>query len=64
MQFTKKGYVVVGARLEPVSQAHKVRVTLYVRDTGIGVAAEDVPKLFQSYSQAKVEHGRRGPRAA
>ncbi|KAJ3414163.1 hypothetical protein HDV05_007025 [Chytridiales sp. JEL 0842] len=44
---------------DPVmSPKHQVLVRFEVEDTGIGVAKEDIPKLFKAYSQANASIGR------
>lgn len=50
VKFTEKGYVSVQAEL--LNQSGKqVRLKISVRDTGIGIAQEDMQYLFQSFSQ-------------
>ncbi len=51
VKFTDKGEVVliVSSRPEP---AGKAEITFAVRDTGIGLSAEGMSRLFQSFSQA------------
>jgi signal transduction histidine kinase/CheY-like chemotaxis protein len=59
VKFTAAGEVVVGGRLEPLpgdaeQPAHpvgQIRVELSVTDTGIGIPAERMGRLFQSFSQ-------------
>ncbi len=52
IKFTEKGEIVV--RIRPQSQPSKGRIHLQVgvQDTGIGIPAETISKLFQSFTQA------------
>gem|GEM_PF-2391086 len=51
VKFTAKGEIEVKA--EPVDIHDKqVRIAFTVRDTGIGIADDQLPRLFQSFSQA------------
>lgn len=54
LKFTKKGEVVISIRKEGETDD---RVTLYfeVLDTGIGIPAEKIEKIFKSYEQAGVD---------
>jgi len=49
VKFTAAGEVVVGGRLEVIPNG--VRVALSVTDTGIGIPAERMDRLFRSFSQ-------------
>ncbi|HQG29577.1 MAG TPA: response regulator, partial [Candidatus Ozemobacteraceae bacterium] len=51
VKFTERGEIIIG--VEPQSQTeHAVELHFWVRDTGIGMTAEQQAKLFQSFSQA------------
>ncbi|MBP7635365.1 response regulator, partial [Candidatus Ozemobacteraceae bacterium] len=51
VKFTEQGEIIIG--VEPRHQdAHAVELHFWVRDTGIGMTAEQQKKLFQSFSQA------------
>jgi PAS domain S-box-containing protein len=50
IKFTDRGEVVVGAAVLEQSEAGVV-VQIEVRDTGIGIAEDAVPRLFQPFSQ-------------
>jgi CheY-like chemotaxis protein/HPt (histidine-containing phosphotransfer) domain-containing protein len=57
VKFTAKGEVVVEVRIaqsEPGQEPDTMSVVLHfsVRDTGIGIPAERLPRLFRSFSQA------------
>lgn len=45
-KFTEKGSVTLGMRLEPGD-----RISLYVTDTGIGIAPTDQERVFEEFSQ-------------
>ena len=50
VKFTHQGEVFVAVDSEPVD-ATTQRIHFAVKDTGIGIAAEHLPRLFQSFSQ-------------
>ena len=51
VKFTEKGEVVLTVAARPLADA-KSEITFAVRDTGIGLAADAMSRLFQSFSQA------------
>jgi CheY-like chemotaxis protein len=51
VKFTEAGEVVLTASSKPIA-ADRVELTFSVRDTGIGLSAEVMSRLFQSFSQA------------
>jgi GAF domain-containing protein/CheY-like chemotaxis protein len=51
VKFTETGEVVLTLQSAPISEGH-VELTFSVRDTGIGLSAENMSRLFQSFSQA------------
>ncbi|HEY4137870.1 MAG TPA: GAF domain-containing protein [Casimicrobiaceae bacterium] len=51
VKFTDKGEVVLTVTSTPISSG-KVDLTVAVRDTGIGLSAEGMNRLFQSFTQA------------
>jgi two-component system, sensor histidine kinase and response regulator len=63
VKFTESGEVAVRIRMEDSAQVQegKNRITLRfsVSDTGIGMTAEEIGKLFQSFSQADVSTTRK-----
>ena len=50
VKFTHQGEVLVTVDADPVGEG-RVCVQLAVKDSGIGIAAEHLPRLFQSFSQ-------------
>ncbi len=50
VKFTAEGEVVVSVKAEPV-ESGRTRLTFAVTDTGIGIPAEGLPRLFRSFSQ-------------
>jgi GAF domain-containing protein/CheY-like chemotaxis protein len=51
VKFTESGEVVLSVVAKPVS-SDRVELTFSVRDTGIGLSADEMSRLFQSFSQA------------
>lgn len=51
IKFTEKGYVELAADLEGMPEG-KAKVRISVRDSGIGVAPDKLPLLFQRFQQA------------
>jgi len=58
MKFTEKGEVVLSVRAEPAADG-RVELVFGVRDTGIGIPAEAMGRLFQSFSQVDASTTRR-----
>jgi signal transduction histidine kinase/DNA-binding NarL/FixJ family response regulator len=52
VKFTEKGGVTVTVRAAP-AEGGAMRLEIAVRDTGIGIAPEDLSRLFQQFSQAE-----------
>ncbi len=58
VKFTERGEVVVKVSSRPLSGAlHEIEIA--VRDTGIGIAPHEIPRLFQAFSQADASTTRR-----
>ena len=58
VKFTERGEVVLTVAASPVA-AGQVELSFAVRDTGIGLSAEGMGRLFQSFSQADSSTTRR-----
>jgi len=58
LKFTHAGQVKVSLRSRPL-QGRKVELTLVVSDTGVGIPAESLPRLFEPFSQAESSTARR-----
>jgi PAS domain S-box-containing protein len=58
VKFTHQGEVFVSVDSERVDATHE-RVHFAVRDSGIGIAAEHLPRLFQSFTQVDASTTRR-----
>lgn len=59
IKFTDRGSVLVKVDMANPNP-DRPQVTIAVRDTGIGIAAEQLPRLFQPFTQLDVERARRG----
>jgi CheY-like chemotaxis protein len=57
VKFTEIGHVSVAASWQAIDSA--ARVTISVTDTGIGIAPEAIPQLFQKFTQADASITRR-----
>ena len=51
VKFTSRGYVLVSVECRPAPQG-KACLTFRIQDTGIGIPADTIPSLFQSFTQA------------
>ncbi len=52
-KFTDKGEILIGLKAHPVAEDERFyRYHFYVQDTGIGIAADKLDKLFESFQQA------------
>ncbi|HVS51362.1 MAG TPA: PAS domain S-box protein [Opitutaceae bacterium] len=58
VKFTERGEVVLSLRVEPGADG-MVELAFAVRDTGIGIPPEGMPRLFQSFSQVDTSTTRR-----
>jgi signal transduction histidine kinase/CheY-like chemotaxis protein len=58
LKFTKTGEVVLSARVERQDET-SYSIAIDVRDTGIGIAPEQLPRLFLSFNQADASISRR-----
>lgn len=60
VKFTQAGQVVLRVRGEPLSsspdQSVSLRLHFVVEDTGIGIAASEIEKVFQPFKQLPLEH--------
>ncbi len=58
VKFTEKGHVAIRARPLPGGNGH-LRLRFEIEDTGIGIDAEALPRLFQPFEQADASSTRR-----
>ncbi|KAK7724034.1 Chk1 protein kinase [Diaporthe eres] len=58
LKFTEDGSVTIGSRLDSETN-DKATLTFWVKDTGIGISAEQKAKLFQPFSQADTSTARK-----
>jgi len=59
IKFTPQGEIVISAERVPGAAAGQVRLRFGVRDTGIGLSAEQTGRLFQVFAQADPSISRR-----
>ena len=58
IKFTKKGHVIINIQVK--EEDTDTAILLFeIKDTGIGIAEEAIPKLFQSFSQANLATSRK-----
>lgn len=55
IKFTDKGYVEIGCRMVSGPDDTKEYISFYVKDTGIGVAAEKQDAIFERFTQANTD---------
>lgn len=53
LKFTNEGKIETGVILKS-SQKENIRLEFYVKDTGIGVKEQDIPRLFESFHQLDI----------
>jgi signal transduction histidine kinase/CheY-like chemotaxis protein/ligand-binding sensor domain-containing protein len=58
IKFTQKGEIFIAVRLLKVS-GHDIELTFEVRDTGIGISADKLDRLFKAFSQVDSSMTRR-----
>jgi signal transduction histidine kinase/CheY-like chemotaxis protein len=58
LKFTAKGSITIGAKAEWEIES-ETRLTFWVQDTGIGIPAEQLHKLFKPFSQADTSTSRK-----
>lgn len=58
LKFTENGAISIGARVDS-DWPEKVRLTFWVRDTGIGIPPKQLEKLFKPFSQADASTARK-----
>ncbi len=51
LKFTSNGCVCINTHLQ-INDSHTARLTVIIRDNGIGIPAAQLPKLFESFVQA------------
>ncbi len=59
VKFTERGGVVVEVSASPADESGWVMLNVAITDTGIGIAADDLPKLFLEFSQIDSSISRR-----
>jgi signal transduction histidine kinase/DNA-binding response OmpR family regulator/HAMP domain-containing protein len=59
IKFTEQGEVVLSVTAKPLDEAGMFELTFSVRDTGIGIPADRVSRLFESFSQVDASTARR-----
>ncbi|CAL3963255.1 unnamed protein product [Diplocarpon coronariae] len=58
LKFTESGSISIGARTDSET-ADEVRLTFWVKDTGIGISPQQLAKLFKPFSQADASTARK-----
>ncbi|KAI1751201.1 putative histidine kinase HHK1p [Xylaria castorea] len=58
LKFTEDGSITIGARVDS-DWPEKVKLTFWVRDTGIGIPPKQLEKLFKPFSQADASTARK-----
>jgi CheY-like chemotaxis protein len=55
VKYTQEGYIFLDIQPEPL-EAKRVRLTVKVRDSGIGIKAEDMERLFSDFTRVDLEN--------
>ena len=58
IKFTQKGFIAIGNKLLDETE-DSVTIQFYVKDTGIGIAPENLDKVFQTFTQEKSDTTKR-----
>jgi signal transduction histidine kinase/DNA-binding response OmpR family regulator/tetratricopeptide (TPR) repeat protein len=58
LKFTEYGSITIGARMDSETES-QATLTFWVKDTGIGISAQQMQKLFQPFSQADASTARK-----
>jgi signal transduction histidine kinase/predicted ATPase/CheY-like chemotaxis protein/serine/threonine protein kinase len=58
LKFTEDGSITIGARIDKETKDN-VTLTFWVKDTGIGISAQQLENLFQPFSQADASTARK-----
>jgi len=59
VKFTQKGEVLIRVKLEKVLNGDEIQLNFQIRDTGIGIAADKLDRLFVAFSQVDSSHTRK-----
>jgi signal transduction histidine kinase/ActR/RegA family two-component response regulator len=59
IKFTEQGSVVLTVECSPAADDDAIELHMAVRDTGIGIAPDQIERLFQSFSQTEASISRR-----
>ena len=58
VKFTPKGNITFSVRTEPIATDGYLKLAISVTDTGIGIRKEDIPLLFENFSQLDTRRNR------
>jgi CheY-like chemotaxis protein len=58
VKFTRMGYITFKVSAEPTSVAERYKLKIAVQDTGIGIRKEEIPLLFENFSQLDTRKNR------
>ena len=59
VKFTQKGEIYIGVSINEVPDADAIGLSFEVRDTGIGIDGDKLPKLFRAFSQVDSSNTRK-----
>ena len=57
VKYTEEGSVTLSVKAEKKDEEH-IKLTVHVKDTGIGIKEEDIPKLFSAFERIEEERNR------
>ncbi len=58
VKYTEKGSVTLTVSKNPSSEMEQISLTFQVKDTGIGIKEEDIPKLFAEFERIEEQRNR------
>ena len=58
VKFTKKGHILFSISAEPVDENSRYKLHFSITDTGMGIREEDIPLLFNNFSQLDTRKNR------
>jgi PAS domain S-box-containing protein len=58
VKFTPKGHIILSVGASPAEESHRYKLKFSVQDTGIGIRKDEIPLLFENFSQLDTRKNR------